>query len=385
MKRKIFVALLAALLAVMIAGCNRNTSSQTSSQTGVNTSGSSSAANLGIKYARLNFNIDYLGNGVKLVTDSGGNRLLLVPRGAAAPQGYSDAVLIETPLRRAMYTVTTHVGYLGALEDDSLYDSVAVVTTPEEDWTTPQVLQRFRSGVTKYVEHGYMNVGNIEDIVALRPEFVFTDGGDDSDMRLRDMLDEFGIKHASLQGRDDGINATLEWIKFIAAFYNLDEEADRIFEAKLARLDELYAMTANIQNKTTVGYGLVWSGTVYSQAGTSTLAQQIEKAGGTYALKDLGGSGSVTITMEEFLNRCRNTDVLIYGSLPQYCPDKAYLLESEPLMAEFDAFKNDRIYIFDKGYYMNSAKVVERFEDMVFMFYPNLLPGHELVMYQKLP
>jgi ABC-type Fe3+-hydroxamate transport system substrate-binding protein len=130
---------------------------------------------------------------------------------------------------------------------------------------------------------------------------------------------------------------------------------------------------------------MIWGGMVYTQAGDSTLAQQFEKAGGTYALKGLEGSGSITITMEEFIKNCRDTDIIIYGSLPQYCPDKAFLLETEPLMAEFRAFKNNNIYIFDQGYYMNSAKVVEKFEDMVSIFHPELFPGRELVMYMKLP
>ena len=392
MKVKVFAALslktesnikrnfmLFAALLLIVTGCGKR------SQVGsVSSPGGLPNAEFGIKYAGVNFNINYLENGVKLVTDSEGNKLLLVPKGVTVPQGYDSAVLVETPIGRAMYTVTTFVGFLGALEDDALYDSVAVVCTPEEDWTTPQVLARFRSCITRYVEHGYTTVGNIEDIVGTRPEFVFT-GGDDSDMRLRSMLDEFGVKHATLQGREEGDAANLEWIKFFAAFFNLDEEAHRIFEAKHAYLNELYQRTANIRDKPAVAYGLIWNGVVYTQSGTSTLARQIENAGGVYTLKELGGSGSVLLTIEEFFNRCRNADIVLYGSSPRYCPDKAYLLETEPLMAEFNAFKNDRIYIFDKGYYMNSARVVEKFEDMVFMLHPELLPGHELTMYQKLP
>jgi iron complex transport system substrate-binding protein len=230
-----------------------------------------------------------------------------------------------------------------------------------------------------------MAVGDIEEIIKINPGFVFTSGNDDSDMQLRNLLDQVNIKHTTLlEWTEDGNAAYLEWIKFFAAFFNLDEEADRIFEAKLARLDELYEKAANASNKPAVAYGMIWSGIVYTQPGNSTLARQIERAGGIYALKGLEGSGSVTITMEEFLNQCRDSDIIIYGSLPQYCPDKVFLLETEPLMAEFRAFKNDSIYIFQQGYYMNNAKVVEKFEDMVFLFHPELLSGHEMLFYQKL-
>jgi iron complex transport system substrate-binding protein len=249
-----------------------------------------------------------------------------------------------------------------------------------------QILARFRNGKTRYINHGLTAVGDIEEIIKTGADFAFTGGNDDSDMRLRSLLDEVNIKHATLlEWMEDGNPAYLEWIKFFAAFFNLDEEADRIFESKLARLDELYEKAANVSNKPTVAYGVIWSGMVYTQAGDSTLALQFERAGGAYALKGLEGSGSITITMEEFFKQCRDSDIIIYGSSPQYCPGKAFLLETEPLMAEFRAFKNNNIYIYDLGYYMNSAKVVEKFEDMVSIFHPELFPGRELVMYMKLP
>jgi len=381
MKKKALKVLPVAIMLVLVfSGCTKNNTPQRSTAVlqGVK-------SGLGIKYAQ-NFNIDYLGNGVKIVTDSDRNKLLLVPKGVTAPSGYNDAVLIETPITRALYTSTTYIGFLGALETDSVYDSVAAVCTPEEEWTTPQILARFRNGTTRYINHGLTAVGDIEEIIKTGAGFAFTTGNDDSDMRLRNLLDEVNIKHATmLEWMEDGNPAYLEWIKFFAAFFNLDEEADRIFEGKLARLNELYERAANVSNKPTVAYGVIWSGSVFTQAGDSTLALQIERAGGAYALKGLEGSGSITITMEEFLKQCRESDIIIYGSSPQYCPDKAFLLETEPLMAEFRAFKNNNIYIYDLGYYMNSAKVVEKFEDMVSIFHPELFPGRELVMYMKLP
>ena len=374
------MALLAAvLLSGFFMGCTRNNTSEKSPAVS-----SGTKPDLGIKYAKY-FNIDYLGNGVKVVTDSDRNKLLLVPKGVTAPSGYNDAVLIQTPITSALYTSTTYIGFLDALETDSLFNSVAAVCTPEEEWTTPQIIARFRNGATRYINHGLTAVGDIEEIIKTGSGFAFTTGNDDSDTRLRNLLDEVNIKHATLlEWMEDGNPAYLEWIKFFAAFFNLDEEADRIFESKLARLDELYEKASLTSNRPTVAYGVIWSGSVYTQAGDSTLALQIERAGGAYALKSLEGSGSITITMEEFMKQCRDSDIIIYGSSPQYCPDKAFLLETEPLMAEFRAFKNNNIYIYDLGYYMNSAKVVEKFEDMVSIFHPELFPGRELVMYNKL-
>ena len=56
---------------------------------------------LGIRNAQ-NFDIQYLADGVKLLTDSAGRELLLVPEGGKAPAGYDDALLVRTPVKRAM-------------------------------------------------------------------------------------------------------------------------------------------------------------------------------------------------------------------------------------------------------------------------------------------
>jgi iron complex transport system substrate-binding protein len=181
--------------------------------------------------------------------------------------------------------------------------------------------------------------------------------------------------------------SSLEWIKFFGAFYNRDAEAERIFEDYIARLEELQAKLAEIPDseRPTVAYGMVWEGTVYTQAGDSSLAVAIEQAGGKYALPDLTGGGSVTLTMEEFVDKCRDADILIYGSMAEYMPDKAALIAADPLFAEFKAVQSGDVYVFSKGYYMNGAKVIEKFEDQAAIFQPSLMPNHSFIFYSKLP
>lgn len=388
MRQKKWLALvLCVIMAVSIfSGCGGQKDPET--QTPENQeNGQSGESTLSIKNAQ-NFNIEYMADGVKLVTDSDGRELLLVPEGVEAPSGYESAVQIATPIKSAMYTSTTHVGYIGALEEASLYDSIAAVCTPESDWTLPEVLERFKSGQITYIAQDHWTAGDIEEVVSVNPQIVFSGGGDESGVALRALLDEVGIDYAVVTEWTESSNAaTLEWIKFFAAFFNLDKEADAIYEEKLARMEELYAMTSGIAeaDRPTVAYGLVYDGIVYTQAGNSTLAQEIEKAGGVYALKDLEGDGSVQLGMEEFLDKCKDADILLYGSLPQYMPDADFLLETEPLFSEFKAFQNNQVYIFDQGYYMNSAKVVEKFEDLVAICQPDLIANHSFSMYQLLP
>ena len=131
-----------------------------------------------------------------------------------------------------------------------------------------------------------------------------------------------------------------------------------------------------------VAFGMVFGGVVYTQAGNSTIAKQLERAGAVYALKDLEGEGAVQIGMEEFLDKCKDADVLIYDSLPQYM--MGTLLDEDPLFAEFKAYQNGRVFTMDNGYYMKSAQVVEKFEDIVAICHPELEENHQFTIYQPL-
>jgi iron complex transport system substrate-binding protein len=202
------------------------------------------------------------------------------------------------------------------------------------------------------------------------------------------MLDEARIPYVTVTNwTEPDNNAGLEWIKFFAAFYNLDELADEIFETKLARIEELSKITAGIPDteRPVAAFALVYDGIVYTQGGQSTTAQELYRAGGLYTFRDIPGKAGISLGMEEFINRARDSDVLIYTALPAYCPDKKALLDVDPLLGELKAFKEDRVFILDKGYYMNSAGTDEKFLDTVFMLHPELMEGHTLKNYMRLP
>ena len=371
--------LLLVLLAATVTGCSVNTSDNHPME--------SEDTAFRIRHAK-NFDIRYMADGIKLVTDSEGRKLLLVPKGISVPAGYDEAVLVTTPIARAMYSSTTQVSYLDAFANDTMYDSIVAVTMPREEWTIPQVLKRFDSGQITSVEQNMTTPGNIEQIMGIAPQLVFSGGGDTVGARQRTQFDAVGIDYAIVTDwLETGTEASFEWIKFFAAFFNLDEEADTIFETRIARLNELKRMAASIpeNRRPVMAYVLIQGGTVYTQSGESILAREMEQAGCIYAFRDIRGTGSIRITMEEFVNRCKDADIIIHGSLPQYYPDKAALLAAEPLFAEFKAFKNDRIFSYADGYYMNAARIIEKFEDALHMFHPDRFPEHKLLMYRRLP
>lgn len=381
--KKRFLALaLASAMAVGMTGVQSTVFAEESTEAAEQSTG----AELGIEHAQL-FQIEYLADDVKLLTDGEGNQLLLVPEEAEVPEGY-DAAVVRTPIKHALFTSTTHIGLLGALNDESLYDTVAAVTTEKDKWTTPQIKERMESGKIAYIAQDHWTAGNIEDITELQPDMVFVSGGDEAAVQLCAQLDEVGIPYAVVaEWMETTGEGQLEWLKMFGAFYNLDEEAAAIYDGKLAKMDELKGLAADIadEDKPVVALGMVYDGVVYTQGADSPTAKNIEAAGGVYALSDLEGEGSVQIGMEEFVEKAKDADILIYSSQITYTPDKAYLTDLDPLLAEFKAFKDDTIYVYGQGYYMNSTAIDEKFEDMVAMIHPELMEGYELIHYEKLP
>jgi iron complex transport system substrate-binding protein len=365
---------------ILLSACSKNTNANRPAE-------DESTARLGVRNAKL-FGIDYMAGGVKLVRDNEGNELLLVPHDVAVPAAYKDKTVVRTPIRHAFFMSTTHIGLLIALEDEGLLDSIAAVITEESDWTIPSIIERFKRGQIQYIPWNMQSGVNIEMLAALKPDMVFSSAGYESSVKLFPKLDELGINYIEVSEYLEESNvAGLEWIKFFAAFYNLDEEVDAVYEKKCARLGELSSLASEIpeDKRPLVAFANVFRGNVTVQGGESTTAQELEKAGGRYFLKNLYGNVNVRISMEEFFSQAKDADILIYNSMINWMPDKKALAEEVPLIAEFKSFKNDRIYVLSKGYFMNSAALDVKFEDVVAIFHPDLLPGRELTFYTLLP
>ncbi|MDR0583746.1 MAG: ABC transporter substrate-binding protein [Treponema sp.] len=341
-----------------------------------------------VTHARL-FGITWLENGAKLVRDGHDRETLLVPRGAEIPEGYDNIPVVRTPIEKGFFMSTTYVGLLDALGKEALFDTVGAVITPVEDWTTEGIVERMKSGKTLHIPWGGMGqAGDIEGVTRLKPDVIFSGPDDQGSIIVyaESGAIQFPYVVVSEYLEETG-EAMLEWIKFIAAFYNLDAEADAVYAQKLARMTELREKAAAVpqENKPVVATGSQWMGIVYMSGAESRGALELAAAGGLNAFAEIPGKGSTRVNLEEFVQKGKDADILLYTSMISYLPDKQALLAESPLFAEFRAFKNDRVYVLSKGYYINSAQVDVKFEDLTAILHPELFPGRDLTFYVKLP
>lgn len=362
--------LYAVIFALIAAGCAR-----------------ASYEGAGIENA-ANFRIEYLAGGAKIVTDSEGRELLLLPRGAKIPEKYRDMPKVRIPVQKAFCTSATQISFIGRFEDPSLYDTICAVSAPIGDWTVPEIAGRMARGKIKYIEMTHDRGANMESVVDLQPDIVFSSAGDAASAKMHEQMANAGINYVSmLDYKEANDGAFLEWIKLYGAFYNRDGEADRIYREVSAKLSALAEKAAKISTGTgtSVALGLLFNGVVYTQGGESNFRRNVERAGGSYALAGLNAKGDIQIGMEKFFAQCRSADVLIYSSAEQYVPSLEALKEQHPLMQELKAVKDGRVYVYNKGYYMNAALLDEKFEDLVAIITPGAMPeGYELKHFKLL-
>jgi len=337
------------------------------------------AKRIEIKYAK-GFKVEYLPDGCKKVTDGEGQEFILIPRGKKV-SGYEDYRRIEIPVRRVVALSTTQVCLLRPL---GVLDSVIGVTTQKERWHIEEIRKGIEKGRIELVGSG-MGRPDFERILALNPDVVFTYTGYPAATKTFEKLKEMGIPVAvDNEWLENHPLGRLEWIKFLAAFYNRDAEAQGFFERVERRVKEI-ASEVSGEKRPNVLWGSIWKGKCYVPAGDSFVAKMISLAGGNYLFSDLEGTGSANVTLEEFYARGKNADVFIYPSWPPYVSSVEDILKEGPILAELKVVKEGKVWCFRPWYYQSLDKTDGIIEDLAAVFHPELYPEHELGYFMRLP
>ncbi len=240
-----------------------------------------------IDYAE-NLTIAYFGS-YKLVTVEspypGGDPVVyaLVQCGTPAPEGVEADQVIEIPVQTAISMSTTqlpHFAELGLVDRLMGLDSFFYVITPE-------VVEKTEEG--DLVEVGSGSAINVEMVLNAEPDLVMTYSYGDPQYDSHPVLLEAGVP--TVLNGDWLENSPLgraEWIKFTAAFFNAESEAEAFFDDIAANYTELAALTAGIEEKPTVlwnsytSFGDAW----FISGGQSYTGQLLRDAGVVQVLGD---------------------------------------------------------------------------------------------------
>ena len=348
-------------------------------------------SSLPVKYAR-GFAIDYY-DGFKVITvkDLKDTSLLLgqyvlLPAHKLAPVGFENATLTTTPVMKTVCVSGTTIGEMALL---GLTDSIAAVTNVDYIYN-PAVLEKLKKG--RIADIGKQEI-NYEKLVELHPAFVFTSGAFDGGDKLQLKLNALCMQSVlDLEYKEQSPLGRTEWIKFIAAFYNRETEADSLFKKIEERYIQLKDIAQNSPTKPTVFCNLPFKEIWYMPCGDNYMARLIQDAGGNFLWKKETATNGLNLSLdyEAVYNKAVNADFWINTGFAASLND---IRSSDKKNALFKSFKTGHVYNNNKrntaagGFDFWESGTVSPdkvLSDLITIFHPELNPNTELYYYQKL-
>ena len=314
-----------------------------------------------------------------------GFQYALVQCGAPVPAGFNEEQIIEVPVKTIASMSTS---YLPFLDELGLLDRLVAV----DDTTyvnNPTVVKMGEEG--KLISVGYGASVNVEKLLDLHPALIMTYGSGSPDYDAHPVLLKAGLKVVvNAEWTEHSPLGRAEWGKFMALFFNREADAEALFASTVQRYEALKAKAAATTSKPTVFTDTEYQGTWYVAGGQSFAARFMADAGATYLWADDPATGSVALAFEAVYDKAATADVWLNVG---YVNTLAELQAADARYGDFAAFASGNVWNNNKqqnanggnDYYESAVAHPDLvLADLVAIFHPELLPGHEFVYYQQL-
>lgn len=240
---------------------------------------------------------------------------------------------VATPVRRVVLTSTTDLPLLEALDR-----TATLVGFPQPAYAaSPWVAEGVAAGRIR-------DLGGAEQlppgpVLAVRPDLVvgYATGADPYAALHRVGLPVV-MNGSWLEAHPLG---RAEWIKFVAAFYGLDEAADRVFDRIRRAYEATAARAAAAGHRPRVLAGSLYRDVWYAPGGGSYMARLFADAGLDYAWATTAQTGSLSLGLESALVEAQRAERWV---LPTTATTLGALLAENPHYAALPPVTADRVY-----------------------------------------
>jgi iron complex transport system substrate-binding protein len=292
---------------------------------------------------------------------------------------------VHVPIEKIVVTSTTHIPMVELLNEEE-----AILGFPHAKYVSSEKT-RILIDAGKIIEIGKENALNTEILLDLNPELVVGYSVSSADKSLT-TVKKSGI---NVIYNGDWLEETplgrAEWIKFFGVLFDKEEQAGRIFKEIEYNYVAAKSIAMKAKVKPTVLSGAIMSKDIWNlPAGESFVANYLKDANLEYLWGDSEGKGSLSLSFESVFEKGKNADFWI---APGYFSSKEQLLSSNQMYAEFNAFKNDKIYTptLKKGetggvlyYELAPTRPDLVLKDIIKITHPNLLPNYTLSFFEKM-
>ena len=293
--------------------------------------------------------------GYTLATVGDDGVFLLVPEGSPLPADLPEGVTpLSLPLKGIYLAASAGMDMVVKL--DAL-DAVAYSSLPAEDWTIPQAREAMERGelvyAGKYSAPDYERICTGGCPLAVENTMIY------HSPEIRAQLERFGVPVLVDQAsREETPLGRMEWIKLYGALLGREEAARAVYETQAAAIRSLGEADTG---QTVAFFYLASNGEVKVRRPGDYVPQLIRAAGGRYAFDGLGeadGLSTMTLQWETFYAAAKEADVLIYNStVTESLRDRAELTAKAPLLADFKAVRNGRVFCTGANFYQASMEL----------------------------
>lgn len=373
MKKKAVLVLTIVLSAVFVlAGC--------SSTAGA---GSTKKGEMEVQYAQK-MKIEYLDDGVVLVTDGKDRQTLLVPEDKEAPKGYESAQVINGGAEHIFLGSTTHSSYISVLGDD-MFDKVAGVSTYDVGkGQIEQIDTRMQAGTIKFF--GKNSALDFEAMIAAGVDLAFISYTDYETNGPK--FEELGIPYiVDSSGLETTVLGRMEYTKIFAAFMGNVEAANEQIDNAAKNLEKIKKAVEGLAKPKVIG-GFIYDGQVNVRTGGSYFADLYNIIGAEYLYADLDTTepGSSKVTFEDFYAKGNTADIVFNEPMGK----KTYanigeIYATSPLLLELPAVKAGNVWSFQPDWFQSIDKLDQIVADYAAIVHPDAFKDHEIKFMVKVP
>lgn len=295
----------------------------------------------------------------------------------------ADGRKVLVPLKNVMVNSVTHIGFMQAL---GLLDRIVGVCNANYVYS-PVILEGVKKGKVKDLGEAF-NL-NIEQVLLLHPQAVFTTAYNADDENSRKMRQSGLPIIYNIEWQEPTLLGRAEWVKFMAAFFCKEKEADRLFNNIVGYYNEVKLLAKKAKTSPSVLSGQEFRGTWSLPGGRSYTGQLFRDAHASYLFASDTTRTTIASTIEEVLIKFHNVDVWI-GSDAHSSKE---LDATNPKYKLFKAYRDHRVFNANKrsnpqggNDYWESGVVRPDLllKDMLKIVHPELLPNYELTYMEQL-
>ena len=291
-----------------------------------------------------------------------------------------DGLKMVVPLQRLVITSSTQIEFVNLIGKLRSIRGVC----------SPQLI--YNEELRRQIEQGRtINLGdafniNLERCFILKPDAVMLNAynnTNETDNRLQKASIPVVYNN---EWQENDLLGRAEWIKFVAVFFDKEQQADSIFEEIKNRYNNILTLVSEQtaqKKRPTILPGTNFKGTWYMPGGRSFMSRLYADAGGDYFFKNDTLTGSLPLSFEAAVKNFCNAEVWLGCDASSI----GELLQADSRYKMFDAVKNKKVFSFNARQTASGANDFWEsalaqpdvlLADVVSILYPGALPEHSL-------